>query len=341
MELYKKAGARYFVAQAMHHDHFFNYATRLNRFNSVDVGPHKDICRMWKDAADTMGLPFGLTEHLAASFSWWNTNKGADQYGPYAGVPYDGNDPEYRDFYYDNQEHVIKDGTPGRQSSMADFQSGFPPLLVDCVKELIETFHPDLLYSDSSLPFEGSNYQPGLEAVACLYNDSIARNGENKAVYTQKDVTETFTVSVCWMWKRVSSPELPKSRGRQTPALETGSMMLNSRLKSPVTSLKCWWTLFPKTAPCCSMSFSVQTAGIDEETRYILKELSKWFSVCAEGVYATRPWRVFGEGDTRVLIQGFTEEKTSWNDSDYRFVTKNGGSVCFSHACSREPCDGH
>ena len=53
-------------------------------------------------------MPFGITEHLAASFSWWYVNKGYDKTGPYAGVPYDGNDPEYRDFYHDNYEHNDK-----------------------------------------------------------------------------------------------------------------------------------------------------------------------------------------------------------------------------------------
>ena len=52
MALYKKAGARYFVGQAMHHDHFFNYPSSLNRFNATQVGPMKDICGLWKAAAD-------------------------------------------------------------------------------------------------------------------------------------------------------------------------------------------------------------------------------------------------------------------------------------------------
>ena len=85
MSLYVKAGARYFVGQAMHHDNFFNYPSKLNRFNSMQVGPHKDICGMWKKAAEKHGLPFGLTEHLGASFFWWSTNKGADTWGPYKG----------------------------------------------------------------------------------------------------------------------------------------------------------------------------------------------------------------------------------------------------------------
>ena len=46
MEKYYKAGARYFMSSgASHHDHFFNYDSQLNRMNSVNVGPHKDILR--------------------------------------------------------------------------------------------------------------------------------------------------------------------------------------------------------------------------------------------------------------------------------------------------------
>ena len=45
----------------------------------------------------------------------------------------------------------------------------------------------DRLYSDSGLPFEEEGYQPGLDAVSYLYNDSIERNGQNQAVYTQKN----------------------------------------------------------------------------------------------------------------------------------------------------------
>ena len=115
MDLYYKAGARYFVAQATHHDHFFNYNSKLNRFNSVQMGPKKDICGLWKQAAEKHGMPFGVSEHLGASFSWWGVNKGCDLTGPYAGVPYDGNDPAYRDFYWDNYEHATPKGEkPGR-----------------------------------------------------------------------------------------------------------------------------------------------------------------------------------------------------------------------------------
>ena len=45
--------------------------------------------------------------------------------------------------------------------------------------------------------------------------------------------------------------------------------------------------------------------------------------VNAEAVYGTRPWRVFGEGETRVRIEGFREDKTDWTRSDFRFTQKD------------------
>ena len=69
--------------------------------------------------------------------------------------------------------------------------------------------------------------------------------------------------------------------------------------------------------------------AIDEEARFVLEELAKWFAVCAEGVYGTRPFRVFGEGDTRVVIDGFREERAEWNSSDFRFTRKDDTVYAF------------
>ena len=46
--LYKKAGARYFVAQANHHDNWDNWNSKYHRWNSVNVGPKKDIVGLWR-----------------------------------------------------------------------------------------------------------------------------------------------------------------------------------------------------------------------------------------------------------------------------------------------------
>ena len=63
---YHRAGARYLMTQATHHDHFFNYDSKINRMNSVNVGPGKDILALWKAAADRYGMPFGLSLSVGA-----------------------------------------------------------------------------------------------------------------------------------------------------------------------------------------------------------------------------------------------------------------------------------
>lgn len=328
MELYHRAGARYFVAQATHHDNFFNYDSKVNRFNSVNMGPGKDICAMWKAAADAHGMPFGLTEHLGASFSWWITNKGADSYGPYKGVPYDGNDPEYADFYHANQEHVIPGDTTGKMAQWLTGNKKFKQYWLDSVKEMIDRFHPALLYSDSGLPFEEEGYQPGLDAVSYLYNDSIKQNGDNRAVYTQKNRSEDIYP--------VGTLDIEKSQlpGIQPDPWQTDTCIGNwfydakQVYKKPDQIIEMLVDIISKNGTMLLNVLQRPDGSIDDEARYILEELAGWFSVCSEGVYGTRPWRVFGEGDTRVVIDGFREDKTEWNSSDFRFTQK--GNILYA-----------
>lgn len=322
MELYYRAGARYFVAQATHHDHFFNYDSKLNRFNSVKVGPGKDICAMWKAAADHYHMPFGLTEHLGASFSWWWTNKNADSYGPYKGVPYDGNDPAYADFYHANQEHIIPGEDAGKMAQWMTGNQKFQRYWLDCVKEMIDRFHPALLYSDSGLPFEEEGYQRGLDAVAYLYNDSVMQNGENRAVYTQKNRSPEIY--------RVGTLDIEKSQlpGIQSAPWQTDTCIGNwfydakQAYKRPEQIIEMLVDIISKNGTMLLNVLQRPDGTIDDEARFILEELAGWYSVCGEAVYGTRPWRVFGEGDTRVLIEGFREDKTEWNSSDFRFTKK-------------------
>ncbi len=331
MDLYYRAGARYFVAQAMHHDNFFNYDSQIHSFNSVKVGPGKDICALWKAAADKHNMPFGLTEHLGASFSWWVTNKGCDNYGPYKDVPYDGNDPASAELYHNNQEHVFPEMNTGKLAQWLTGNEEFHKYWVAVMKELVDKFHPQLLYSDSGLPFEeeGGGFQPGLDAVSYLYNDSIEHYGSNQAVYTQKDRRpEIYEVGVL----DIEKSQLP---GVQEHPWQTDTCIGNwfydakQPYKHPDQIIEMLIDIVSKNGTMLLNVLQRPDGTIDDEARYILEELATWFPICGEAIYGTRPWRTFGEGDTRVTIDGFTEDKTNWNSSDYRFTQKDGNLYAF------------
>src|SRR5437868_4580097 len=71
LALYKKAGARYFVALANHHDNFDCYDSAYQPWNSVRIGPRRDIVGGWERAARAAGLRFGVTVHAARAWSWF------------------------------------------------------------------------------------------------------------------------------------------------------------------------------------------------------------------------------------------------------------------------------
>lgn len=334
MEKYYKAGARFFVAQATHHDHFFNFASRYNHFNSVEVGPGKDICALWKAASEKRHMPFGLTEHLGASFAWWRSNKGADTYGPYKGVPYDGNNPVYRHFYHDNYEHVSAPGEPDRWVWLTGNRD-FREYWLKVAKEIIDRFQPDLLYSDSSLPFgEGEDpqdeaYRYGLEAVAYLYNTSEKLHGQNQAVYTQKNRSENIYQVGALDIERSQLEDISPVPWMSETCIGGWFYDRKAKYKTPRHILDILVDTISKNGTLLVNILQRPDGTIDAEAEWILKELAGWFAVNGEAVYGSRPWRVAGEGHASVIIDGFREEQVAWDDDDFRFVQKDGRLYVF------------
>ena len=334
MRLYRKAGARYFVGQAMHHDHFFNYPSNLNRFNSAAIGPEKDICGLWKAAAEKEGMPFGLTEHLGATFSWWRTNKGADAWGPYAGVPYDGNDPEYRDFYLDNYEHVENGNAGGPARPWYTANAKFRDYWLEVVREVLSMYEPDLLYSDGALPFGtqsesqpgDADFRQGLEAVADLYNASIAKYGENRAVYNQKDRRpEIYQVGILDI-ERSQLPGIQPDPWQTDTCTGVWFYDVRREFKKPGHIVEMLIDIVSKNGNLLLNVLQRPDGSLDDETQWILEEVAAWFAVCGEAIHDTRPWRTFGEGDSRVAIDRFKEDQVAWNASDWRF-TREGSTL--------------
>ena len=81
MALYKRAGAQYFFALANHHDNFDNYDSKYQPWNSVAIGPKKDLIGGWAKAARASGLRFGVSVHAAHAWTWYEPAQGADKKG--------------------------------------------------------------------------------------------------------------------------------------------------------------------------------------------------------------------------------------------------------------------
>ncbi|MBO4451024.1 MAG: alpha-L-fucosidase [Bacteroidaceae bacterium] len=88
--LYQKSGARFLMIQGMHHDNFDLWNSMYQPWNSVNMGPKRDILREWADACHKYNMRYGVTFHHEYTWWWWQSAFGADKNGDKAGVPYDG-----------------------------------------------------------------------------------------------------------------------------------------------------------------------------------------------------------------------------------------------------------
>ena len=62
--LAKKAGMKYMVLTTRHHEGFSLWDSKVNPFNSVNCGPHRDIVREFVDACREFGLKIGFYTSL-------------------------------------------------------------------------------------------------------------------------------------------------------------------------------------------------------------------------------------------------------------------------------------
>jgi alpha-L-fucosidase len=209
MSLYLKAGAKYYVTLANHHDNFDNYDSKYHAWNSTRVGPKKDIVGIWEKLARKSGLRFGVTNHSAHAWHWFQTAYGYDAEGEHAGERYDahtltkedgkgkwweGLDPAE---LYTGRNIVIPDGFKTMAEARAwhdqndrKWDENAPAQNPEFVKkwflrcqDLIDKYHPDLLYFDNhELPLG----QAGLDIAAHYYNSNIKDRGKLEAVLNSK-----------------------------------------------------------------------------------------------------------------------------------------------------------
>jgi len=329
MTLYKKAGARYFVSMGTHHDNFFLWKSKLHRWNSVNMGPKKDIVGLWQQAAKKEGLKFGVSEHLGASFTWFRTAHGADEAGPMKGVPYDGNDPHYADLYH----RPRAEGDTGWLTNNPDDQRQW----LASIKELVDAYHPDLLYSDSSMPFG----DVGRSLIAHFYNQGAAGLGDKTTV--------VYNCKQDARGKWVRDIERGVAEGIRPEPWQTdtsiGDWYYRTRQKYMKSGevVRMLVDIVSKNGNLLLNVVQTPEGDLEPDVLAILDGIAGWIAINGEGIYETRPWKVFGEGPsiTRMTEKGHfgglkDVPATPYTPEDYRFTTSKDGKTLYAF-CFAEP----
>lgn len=357
LDLYQAAGARYIMSMANHHDNLDLFDSAHHDWNVMRVGPKRDIVGTWEKAVRARGLRFGVSNHSAHAWHWWQTAYGYDAEGPLKGVRYDaarltrddgagawwdGLDPQ--ELYTGptfappagidsiaemNAWHDARDGqwieTP------PDNNPAFVRSWVARQRDLITKYRPDMVYFDNyQLPLG----RHGLEATAEYYNASLAWRGELPVVNgkrlderQRKGITETV--------ERGFSDSL-KAEPWQTDTCIGDWHYNRSRFThhNYVSAHSVLQRLVDVVSKNGNLLLNIPQRGdgsIDSDERQILTDIAAWITVNGEAIFDSRPWRVYGEGPTAV-VSGMHGEGAArpWTGQDIRFTTRSGILYAFA-----------
>lgn len=356
--LYKRVGAQYFFAMANHHDNLDLWDSKYQAWNSVRVGPKKDIVTGWAEAAKKYDLPFGLSVHATHTWTWFETSQRSDKKGEFAGIPYDGKltredgkgkwweglDPQQ--LYAQN--HPFSKGSENDIKALWgqwNWENGasvpdqeYCDRFYNRTMDLINKYNPDLLYfDDTALPLYPIS-DAGLKIAAHYYNRNIAiHDGKLEAVLFGKVLTEEQKQCMVWDVER-GAPDKAQPDAWQTCTCigdwhYNRALYDNNGYKSAKTVIHMLVDIVSKNGNLL-LNIPVRGDGsIDSKEVDILEGIAAWMDVNKESIFDTRPWKIYGEGpatdSVNPLDNGkFNEGKVKLSEKDIRYNQK--GNILYA-----------
>jgi alpha-L-fucosidase len=308
--LFKKAGAKYVVPVAEHHDGFAMYKTALSKWNAVEMGPKRDIVGELAKAIQKQGLIFGLSSHRIEH--WWFMGEGTK-------FDSDVNDPRYADFYGPAKVHdpFNKKLESKRPIMTPEFMNDW---LMRCT-ELVDNYKPQLFWFDWWI--EQPELEPYRKSFASYYynkglewNRGVVLNYKNDRAYPEG--TAVFDME---RGKLSGIHEMPwqtdDAIGNKSWGYANGNTFKSAQyvISNLIDIVSKNGNLLLNIGPRADGTIT------DEETAVLLGT-GKWLDVNGEAIYSTRPWKTYGEGPTESASGQFVDQKKSFTSKDIRFTTK-------------------
>lgn len=338
IERYRRAGARYFVALANHHCNFDCWDSTFHEWNSVRVGPHKDIVGLWAQAARAQGLRFGVTVHTTPGRTWrqfFPVAYGSDVKGPLKGVPYDGNltKADGDGQWWQGLDPQLLYCRPHAYGSDPDPE--FAETWLRRVDDLMEKYRPDLLYFDDNLQphydletwLSMEEWAP--QIIANLYNASLRwHDGKQEAVFNIKQVPDEWKRAVVQDMERRHSEEIQPYPWQTDTCIGHWHYERNIQYRGVAEVIAELVDVVSKNG---NLLLNIPMRGdgtIDEDESNFLDGLTQWMAVNGEAIYDTRPWRRYGEGANQVP-QGYFAKPVTFTAQDFRFTCKGNSLYAF------------
>ncbi|MFY0625821.1 MAG: alpha-L-fucosidase [Reichenbachiella sp.] len=302
MDIFKKAGAKYVVPVAEHHDAFAMYNSNVTKWNAVKMGPKRDLLGEMFEAGRSKGLYMGASSHFAFNWDYYNKK-----------TSFDTGNPEYEDLY-------------GRQNDpYTPADEEFLSLWWNRTKDIIDNYQPDILWFDFVLDRpEYSPYHPKLGAY--YYNKGIEWGKEVVLQNKNFGGFEAFPPGTNVLdLERGKMADTSKEPWQTDTSIGKNSWgyVTNWKSKTANTIIDDLIDIVSKNGNLLLNVGPKADGTIPEDQIEVLYELGDWLAANGEAIYGTRPWTIYGEGPTEVATGHHTEGKNKdLTEKDFRFTSK-------------------
>jgi len=303
-KLFREAGARYVVLVAEHHDGFALYDCSYTRWNSVKMGPKRDIVGELAEAVRDEGLVFGVSYHRAEH--WWFF-EGGTQFNS------DVRDPRYYDFY-----------GPAKPSGTQPDEE----FLIDWLRracELVDKYKPQIFWFDWWI--EQPVFEPYLRFFAAYYYNRAFEWGTSVVINYKHNAFPEGTAVLDIERGMLDAIRQDFWQTDTSICRKSWGYIKDHDYKSADSIIDSLVDIVSKNG-CLLLNIAPKPDGtIPEEQRKILLNIGDWLKVNGEAIYGSRPWIVYGEGPTKVVGGEFREESGGpFTGRDIRF-TRQGDTL--------------
>jgi len=305
-DLFRKAGAKFAGPVTEHADGFSMWDSKLSRWNAAQMGPQRDVVGEMAKAIRNQHLKFITTFHHQWLWGWY----------PTLDKTLDTSDPKYAGLYGPPAPSSPFDYIKATPAPPQEFQD----MWENKVKEVIYKFQPDLLWFDSRMNIIDERHR--IDLFTFYYNKAEQWQREVGVAYKEKDLPSAVgiedlergrmskIVSEDWLnddaidwnsWSHVQKPAYKSAHRLVTELVDIVSK--NGNLLLDITPMA--------------------SGVIPAEVKERLLEVGDWLRVNGEAIYQTRPWKIFGEGPTKVQEGQFGEMKIpDFTAQDIRFTSR-------------------
>ena len=271
------AGARFFTMLGTFHDGFSTYDSAVTEWDSVDKGPHRDLCADMKKALRARGLKFGISNHFA-----WNS--------------------AFYKYYFNNGF------SRGREAYSDLYSKG----VVDeeylqrwwkRTVEMVDLLDPDLYYFDwgwHGQPWVDGGYH---EKFAAYYYNHALECGKSANGHPEVVLNSKFRPMAGYC---VHDLERAKESRIQPHIWQTDTSVseyswgyaTDDEYKTPKHLIVLLVDIVSKNG-ILMLAFGPRADGtIPDEYKIPMLEMGRWLKANGEAIYATRPWKIAEEGPT-------------------------------------------